>query len=55
MKCDQNKPLTEYHKDKSTSDKFRYMCKSCRIIVNKHYRDNNRQNNLNRIYTENNV
>ena len=28
--CNQNKPLTEYHKDKSKLDKLRYSCKSCR-------------------------
>ena len=36
--CNQNKPLTEYHKDKTTSDGFRYVCKSCRLIVSKYYR-----------------
>ena len=54
-KCKQNKPLTEYHKDKSISDGYRNVCKSCRVIVNKDYRDNNRQINANRIYTEKDV
>ena len=53
--CNQNKPLTEYHKDKSTADGYRHVCKSCRLKVNKHYRDNNRQININKIYTENDV
>ena len=27
--CNQIKPITEYHKDKSKSDGLRYDCKSC--------------------------
>ena len=53
--CNQNKPLTKYHKDKSTSNEFRYVCKLCRLNVNTHYRDNNRQINSNRIYTKNDI
>ena len=53
--CNKSKPLTEYHKDKSTADGFRQICKSCRSNINKHYRDNNRQINANKIYSENDV
>ena len=54
-KCYQNKPLTEYHKDKSTSDGYRHVFKSCRLNVSKQFRDNNKQISSNRIYTENDV
>ena len=53
--CNQNKQLTEYHKDKSTADRYRHVCKSCRSNINNHYRDNNRQINANKIYTENDI
>ena len=28
--CNQNKPLTEYQKNKSKSDGLRYSCKACK-------------------------
>ena len=49
-KCNQNKPLTEYGKDKATSDRLQYMCRSCKCIANKHDRNKNKQNNANKIY-----
>ena len=54
-KCYQNKPLTEFHKDKSISDGYRNVCKSCRLNVSKDYRDNNRQINANKIFNEKDV
>ena len=53
--CKQIKPLTEYQKNKTNSDRFRSSCKQCESILNKHYRDNNRQINANKIYNENDV
>ena len=40
--CNQNKPLTEYGKDKTKSDGLQYMCKSCKCITHKHYRNKNK-------------
>ena len=54
-KCYNNKPLTEYHKDKSISDGYRNACKFFRVNVNKDYRDNNRKINANKIYNEKDV
>ena len=54
-KCNQNKQLTEYHKDKTISDGYRNVCKSCRVNLSKDYRDNNKQINANKIYIENYV
>ena len=54
-KCKQNKSLTEYHKNKTISDGYLNVCKSCRVTVNKDYRDNNRQINSNKIYNEKDV
>ena len=54
-KCNQIKPLTEYSKNKTTSDKLHYSCKLCDSITNQHNRDNNRQINANKIYNENDV
>ena len=57
--CHQNKPLTDYNKNKRTSDGLKCNCKSCQCITNKHYRENNnnvnKQINANRIYDENEV
>ena len=36
-KCNQTKPLTEFHKDKNTKDGFRQQCKEC---VNEYYQKN---------------
>ena len=55
IKCNQIKPLTEYTKNKSTSDGLESYCKSCKSIINKQYRENNRQINANKIYNENDV
>ena len=54
-KCNQNKPLTEYHKDKTILGGYRNVCKSCRINLSKDYCDKNKQINANKIYTENDV
>ena len=53
--CNQSKSITEYCKDKSNSDGLGYICKPCKSIKEKRYRNNNRQNNTNRTYTENDV
>ena len=53
--CNQYKPLTEYGKDKTKSDGLQYMCKSCRCITNKYYRNKNKQNNANKIYNDNDI
>ena len=53
--CNQSKSITEYCKIKSNSDGLDYICKPCKSIKEKRYRDNNRQNNTNRTYTENDV
>ena len=50
--CHQNKLLTEYNKDKRKSDGLQNDCKSCQSIKRKHYQDNNKQINANRIYDE---
>ena len=36
-KCNQIKPLTEYHKNQYTSDKLHYSCKNCRKTDPKKY------------------
>ena len=54
-KCNQIKPLTEYRKNKLTSDGLQNDCKSCKLIIDKRYRDNNKQINANKIYNENDV
>ena len=54
-KCNQIKPLTEYCKNKSTSDGLHSSCKSCKSIANKQYRENNRQINANKINNINDV
>ena len=41
--CNQNKPLTEYYKDKSKSDGLRYSCKSCRNQQTQTYKENHKQ------------
>ena len=53
--CHQNKLLTEYNKDKRKSDGLQNDCKSCQSIKRKHYQDNNKQINANKIYNENDV
>ena len=53
--CNQSKSIIEYCKDKINSDGSDYICKSFKSIKEKRYRDNNRQNNTNRTYTENDV
>ena len=54
-KCYHNKSLTEYHKDKSMSNGFRCVCKSCRVNVNKYYCQNNNQVNANKVFNEKDV
>ena len=54
-KCNQNKPLTEYGKDKTKSNGLQYICRSCKCIANKHYRNKNKQNNANKIYNDNDI
>ena len=54
-KCQQSKLLTEFNKDNRKSDGLQCSCKSCKSIVAKHYHDNNRQINTNKIYNENDV
>ena len=51
----QSKPITEYNKDRTKSSGLRNICKSCESIAKLYYRDNNRQINANRIFTENDV
>lgn len=48
-KCAEVKNLTDYHKDKSTSDGYKNICKACRLIVNKEYIENN-PNIIRKIY-----
>ena len=54
-KCQQSKLLTEFNKVNRKSDGLRSSCKQCKSIVTKHYNDNNRQINSNKIYNENDV
>ena len=54
-KCHQNKPLTEYNKDKSKTDGLRFSCKQCQSIQAKHYRENNKQINANKIVNKNDI
>ena len=53
--CNQIKPLTEYSKNKLTTDGLQYSCKPCQSIKRKHYQDYNKQINTNKIYNENDV
>lgn len=40
-KCGEEKPVTEFHKDKNSSDGYTYACKSCRNAkYNQYYTDN---------------
>ena len=55
IKCNQIKPLTEYRKNKLTSDGLQNDCKSCKLIIDKRYQDKNKQINANKIYNENDV
>ena len=54
-KCNQNKPLTHYIKDKRKLDGLQSSCKSCQLIVTKHWHEYNYQMNVNKIYNENDV
>ena len=54
-KCNQIKPLSKYRKNKLTSDGLQNNCKSCKFIIDKRYRDKNKQINANKIYNENDV
>ena len=54
-KYNQIKPLKEYRKNKLTSDGLQSSCKLCKSIIDKRYRDNNKQINANKIYNENDV
>ena len=54
-KCKLNKPLKEYQKNIATVDGLHCLCKSCKSIEDKHYKDNNRQINSNKIYNENDI
>jgi hypothetical protein len=40
-KCDIEKELIFFGKDKNTKDGYKFQCKNCRNISNKKYRDNN--------------
>jgi len=40
-KCNEIKNLTDYHKDKSTSDGYKNACKECRLIVHNEYLEKN--------------
>ena len=53
--CNQIKPITEYSKNKLTSDGLQFSCKLCQSVKRKHYQDNNKQINANKIYNENDV
>ena len=55
IKCNQIKPLTDFNKDKSKSDGLHYICKSSQSIISKHYRDNYKQINANKIFNKNDV
>ena len=55
IKCNQIKPLSEYGKHKLTSDGLQNNCKLCQSILSKHYWDNYKQINVNKIYNENDV
>ena len=54
-KCKQSKSITEYNKDRTKSNGLLASCKSCQSIVSKHYNDNNKQINANKIYNDNDV
>ncbi len=54
-KCKEEKPISEFHKNKKTKDGLRYECKSCNIANNKKWINNNkkRRSNYNKYYYEN--
>ena len=54
-KCKQIKLITEYNKDKIKSSKLYLCCKTCKSLAITHYRNNIRQINANKIFTENDV
>ena len=53
--CNQIKPLTEFNKNKLTSDGLQFSCKLCQSFKRKHFQDYNKQINANKIYNENDV
>ena len=55
LSYNQFKSITEYLTNKSQSVGLEYICKSCKSIIVKRYRENIRTINANRIYTENDV
>ena len=54
-KCKQSKQITEYNKDRTNSNGLHSCCKLCESVAKTHYRNNIRQMNANRIFTENDV
>ena len=54
-KCKQSKLLTEFNKDNRKSNGLRASCKQCQSIVSKHYNDNNKLINANKVYSDNDV
>ena len=38
-KCDQSKPLSDYHKNKKTKDGHAHYCKSCMLALKKKIKD----------------
>ena len=54
-KCKQSKQITEYNKNRTNSNGLHSCCKLCESVAKKHYRNNNKQMNANRIFTENDI
>jgi hypothetical protein len=47
-KCNEEKPLTDYYKDKSKSDGYRTECKSCKKMYSKRFRQTEEYKNWKR-------
>ena len=43
-KCKQEKPYSEFHKNKTRGDGYQYHCKSCKTKGNSSYIENNKEN-----------
>jgi len=55
-KCQEVKPFSQFHKDKSKIDKYCTVCKSCKYLTGIEYRKNNNEQikNKKKMYYENN-
>ena len=55
LKCKQIKQITEFNKDRTKSDGLHWCCKLCESVAKSLYRNNNRQINAIKIFTENDI